>query len=205
MMILRLIFTLFILASTQHIALGQNSNKERVHAPKKMLNRKVPDLFAKTIKGRDIDSNYFKSKITLVNFYSFGCAPCFEEIGLLNNIAQTFADSNVQVLCVAAASHREMIEFITPTSKAFGKVKRRHGIDSIRYDIIAACPEDKSWLPKRPCGNIAEDFFVRGYPMTFLVDETGIIRKLFEGYPVPRIQIYDDWVKPEISLLIRRQ
>lgn len=117
----------------------------------------LPNFEAKTLTGKVIDENYFKGKISIINFWFMGCEPCVAEIPGFNEIMKKFGNEKVNYLAIGKDKPADIDEFL-----------KEHPWD---FDIVAS-------------GNelIYKDFqFQWGYPFTFLVDENATIVKVISG------------------------
>jgi thiol-disulfide isomerase/thioredoxin len=63
-----------------------------------------------TTGGKILDSEYFKDKIILTNFWFIGCYPCMKEIPELNKIAIDFKDK-VTFLAINKGNSSAQIEY----------------------------------------------------------------------------------------------
>ncbi|WP_109126363.1 TlpA disulfide reductase family protein [Dyella sp. C11] len=69
------------------------------HASKLEKGALVPPFELTTVDGRPVSNAMFKGKVTLIDFFSYGCGPCLDEIPALN--AYKAAHPDVQTLAVA--------------------------------------------------------------------------------------------------------
>lgn len=134
-----------------------------------LINQKIPLFKAITLDGIAVDSNYFKRKVTLINFMYIGCAPCMAETPMLRKLYQDTRLNNFQMLCIAPQTSRQM---------------RQLAAYSIPYPIIAECSqEDALGNPSGVgCRELSKKFQIGGYPVTLLVDQDGIIRYRHGGF-----------------------
>jgi peroxiredoxin len=134
-----------------------------------LINQKVPLFKAPTLDGVLVDSNYFKRKVTLINFMYIGCAPCMAEAPMLRKLYQDMKSAKFQMLCIAPQTSEQM---------------RQLASYSIPYSIIAECPEEDALGNPSGlgCRELSRKFQVGGYPVILLVDSKGIIRYRHGGF-----------------------
>jgi len=113
----------------------------------------LPDL-----AGRRVSLESLKGRVVAVNFWASWCAPCREEIPALSKVWRQYRDRCFEMLGVAEESG-------TPDEVA--EAARKFGID---YPVLL---DEK--------GAAGDAFRIPGYPRTYLVDQGGRIRKVFEG------------------------
>ncbi len=112
----------------------------------------IPRLVLKTIDGKTLDSNDFKGKVVLVNFWATWCDPCRDEQPELVELSDDYRDRGVEFLGV---NERD------DTAKARAWVKEF----AVPYPSIV--DEPGAW---------ADDFAFFGLPDTYVIDRAGIIR-----------------------------
>jgi cytochrome c biogenesis protein CcmG/thiol:disulfide interchange protein DsbE len=69
----------------------------------------VPDFSAKDLDGKtwSLDS-LLGSKLTIISFWSTSCAPCKEELDLLDSLYEVYKDSGLSVVAVNIDSKRTL-------------------------------------------------------------------------------------------------
>ncbi len=63
------------------------------------IGQAMPEFTLVTLEGQHLSNSMFKGKLTLVDFFGYGCGPCIEEIPALN--AYKVAHPEVQTLAVS--------------------------------------------------------------------------------------------------------
>lgn len=177
----RSFFFYLFLATFAYIAAQNDSVVER---PLQMIGKKVPVWEKVTVDGKQIDSNYFKGKVTVLNFFSFGCAPCLKELRILDEISRTISKDDCQILLVGDADEKAVRDLRAYKSRNFGKYKRKMGIDTLAFDMIADCPGSPLRFIHRGCMESPEQFMVNGTPTTFFINREGTIKKVCIGFPM---------------------
>ena len=70
----------------------------------------IPRLLLKTIDGKTLDSNDFKGKVVLVNFWATWCPPCRDEIPDLIKLQEHYKD---QLLVIGISSDEGPVEMVS--------------------------------------------------------------------------------------------
>lgn len=80
----------------------------------------VPDFSAKDLDGKtwSLDS-LLGSKLTIISFWSTSCAPCKEELKLLDSLYGVYGDSGLSVVAINIDSKRTLSR-VEPMVKAHG-------------------------------------------------------------------------------------
>ncbi|MEW6501853.1 MAG: TlpA disulfide reductase family protein [Thermodesulfobacteriota bacterium] len=109
--------------------------------------------------GKAIDSNAFKGKALLVNFWATWCPPCRKEIPSLIELQNKYAARGFSVIGLSTDQGGSSL-----VAKFAQKM-------NINYPVAIADNDTP-----RNFGNIL------GIPTTFLVDREGNVRKRYDGY-----------------------
>jgi peroxiredoxin len=158
-----------------------------------LIDKKVPDLQKTTIDGKRIDSAYFKGKITILTFFGFGCGPCYQELTLLDELSKTLDKEKYQILLLGDAGENDLRDFRSHESKHFAKRKRKLGIDTLAFDIVADCPENPVRLMHKSCKGSTEIFKAYAFPTTYFINREGIIKQVCLGFSLPRSKNSDEY------------
>lgn len=117
----------------------------------------LPDLSKNVIRLDD-----YLGRVVLINFWASWCAPCKEEMPVLDMYHQTYSDDLI-VLGVAVADSKEAVQtYINEHPVTYPIVIDERGLVGTAYHVI-------------------------GYPTTYFVDEKGIIRGKYIGPVTSRI------------------
>lgn len=123
--------------------------------------KKLPDFTLKTLDGKRVSLNDFRGKPVFVNFWATWCSNCRDEMVDFQKLQDEFGDKIV----ILAINRGESIE----KQERFIDMGLREKI-TVTYFMLVD-PEDR----------MAEEFFVRPMPTTFVVDGKGIIVKVKVG------------------------
>ncbi len=125
--------------------------------PDCLVGVQVPEFSGTTLEGKKITSNYFKGKITIVNFWSLYCQPCIAEIPGFNALIDKFGKGDVQYLAIGNESDADIKEFLQQNPWHFEQVSNG---PLIQKEIF----QHRS-----------------GYPTTFVINREGTIISTFAG------------------------
>jgi cytochrome c biogenesis protein CcmG/thiol:disulfide interchange protein DsbE len=107
--------------------------------------------------GQDYTLSQFKGKVVMINFFTFFCAPCREEMPDLNKIYNEYKDKGLQTLGIALSSDPTQIRFLV---KQMG----------LNYPVLMG--DDKV---SKAYGDVAV------VPTTFIIDKQGNIAHSIAG------------------------
>jgi peroxiredoxin len=107
----------------------------------------LPDI----LQGKNYSLNQFKGKVVMVNFFTFFCMPCREEMPDLNKLYKEYQGKGFQVLGIGLSSDPTQLRFLV----------KQIGLD---YPVLAG--NDKV---SKDYGN------VEIVPTTFIIDKKGNI------------------------------
>ncbi len=126
-------------------------------SPSCVIGAVLPKFESTTIKNRQINADYFKGKVSIVNFWFVGCAPCVAEVPGFNNLVKKYGKDKLRYVAVSLDSQEDVEAFL----------------NTHEWDFDHVCNGKK----------IIEEIFHLpwGYPTTFLVDQNGVIIKNING------------------------
>jgi len=107
----------------------------------------LPDI----LQGKNYSLSQFKGKVVMVNFFTFFCMPCREEMPDLNRLYKDYQGKGFQVLGIGLSSDPTQLRFLV----------KQIGLD---YPVLAG--NDKV---SKDYGN------VEVVPTTFIIDKQGNI------------------------------
>lgn len=176
-----------------------------------LLDKHVPSFSGITLNNTKIDSTYFKGKVTLVNFWSMGCRPCMKEMPFLAELDSTFPDQDFQILSIAPHSRERLAAFNSDKPSHYSRFRKAINTEIIKFDILPECEvtkkspnDDNEHLTLTyDSEEISKLFEVEGYPTTFIIDRSGIIRYIHFGYPMDvSDSLYKKQLTTEIETLL---
>jgi cytochrome c biogenesis protein CcmG, thiol:disulfide interchange protein DsbE len=122
------------------------------------------------LQGQDYSLSQYKGKVVMINFFTFFCGPCREEMPDLNKINNEMKGQGLQTLGIALGSDPTQIRFLV---KQLG----------LEYPVLSGT--DKV---SEAYGSVAV------VPTTFIIDKSGNIAHKIEG--TRKKEQFVDLIKP---------
>jgi peroxiredoxin len=119
-----------------------------------VMNKPVPDIHFTTITGKKVELKKLKGKVVVFNFWFSACQPCIEEIPALNRLVKEYKNKGVEFFGITYDSYKTVKSFLP-----------KH-----KFDFNIVCDVK----------NITETFSA-GYPTTYIIDQKGIVRLVWNG------------------------
>jgi cytochrome c biogenesis protein CcmG, thiol:disulfide interchange protein DsbE len=120
----------------------------------------LPEVKVIGFDGRGIDARTLAGKVVLLDLWASWCAPCKEELPLLDSMATRLRAKGVTILAVSIDENRD---------DALGFLKS-HGSD---WSLDMA---------HDPGGKLAEKLKPPRMPTSYIIDRTGVIRHVNLGF-----------------------
>ncbi|WP_165784670.1 TlpA family protein disulfide reductase [Solitalea longa] len=146
---------------------GLNELKEYFKSPKALecekvinsqLGKPAPAFSVVDVNGVKYDLNELKGKVVVLNFWFIGCGPCRKEVPKLNELVEKYKDKEVVFLAFEVNNNTpDKVKAIT--EKWF------------KYTQIPT---------KRT--EVAQQYQVKVYPTSYVIDQQGIVRLGFFAY-----------------------
>lgn len=121
---------------------------------------KVPDFAEPAVQDQKVvDITKLRGKAVLINFWATWCGPCVQEIPSLISLQKEFGPQGLEVIGVSM------------DQGGAGPVQKIIDKTGINYPVIMGNAQ------------ISRDFGgIFGIPASFLVDQSGTVRKRFDGW-----------------------
>ncbi len=133
--------------------------------------RSAPDFTLTDAKGQSITLSDLRGQVVMINFWASWCGPCREEMPLLEQIHQRYAELGFTLLGINVEENSaDGREFILKHPVSF----------PILYD---------------PKNNLSKLYDVIAMPSTVLIDRQGNIRYLHHGYKPGYENDYQDQIR----------
>lgn len=127
--------------------------------PECLIGAIVPEFSTITFDQEKISAEYFKGKITILNFWSISCPPCIAEIPGFNNVVAKYGHDRFNYLAISPYDEKDVRAFLIKHPWNFSQITSDSKL-KITYDIFQL-----SW----------------GYPTTFVINENAVIIAAFSG------------------------
>ncbi len=124
----------------------------------KELSGKAPDFSTKTLTGETVKLSDYKGKVVMINFWASWCAPCRQEMPLLEEISKEMEKAGFVLLGLN-------IDEEVSDAKDFLKTS------PVTFPILLD-----------PEGKVAELYQVQTMPSSFFIDRKGNLSHLHSGY-----------------------
>lgn len=121
------------------------------------LGNRAPDFTLKSLDGKVWTLSQLRGKLVMVNFWNLSCGPCRAEMPYLNAVYETRKSDDFQLLTINLRDYELHLEReVNQNNYTFPILLDTNGDASYKYGISII-------------------------PMTFFIDENGIIRKIQRG------------------------
>ena len=149
--------------------------------PDCLVGARIPEFTATTLDGKTINQDYFKGKVTVVNFWYASCTPCIAETPGLNAIMEKYGTDKVNYLGISINDDNEVREFMDTYQWKFEQL--HNGLDV----------------------NFNDFKITYGYPTTFVVNKNSVIVGAFSGGKTDEraVQEIQDNLKPLIEASLK--
>jgi thiol-disulfide isomerase/thioredoxin len=119
----------------------------------------APEITVQAMSGKSIAVSSYRGKVVLLDVWASWCAPCKEELPMLDDIAARLRRRGIEVLAVSIDQERENVV----------KFMRARG----RWSLTVA--HDRA-------GEIADRLRPDKMPTSYIIDRAGIIRYVNSGF-----------------------
>jgi thiol-disulfide isomerase/thioredoxin len=119
----------------------------------------MPAFVLKDLDGNEVNSDDYRGKVLMLNFWAIWCGPCIAEIPDLNEIYETNRDRKFELLAIASQSGN--------AAAVNGYVERL----GIEFPVVMG--EDR----------VLQQYGVFAFPTDFIIDKRGFVREHILGAP----------------------
>jgi thiol-disulfide isomerase/thioredoxin len=158
--------SLFILASglawvwLGRVPVGQNISPS-IEAPQ--VGFYAPDFRLSGLDSEDLGLMDFEGSPLILNFWASWCPPCQAEMPAFQQVADEFANSDLQIIAVNA-THQDSIADVHQFVE--------------QYELTLPILLDQA-------GAVSRDYLIHSLPTTFFIGKDGLITEIVIGGPVP--------------------
>lgn len=118
-----------------------------------------PPLLGVDVNGQMRELAEFRGRVVIVSFWASWCAPCFDEMKLLERVQRSVGRDRLVVASINFAQ----------SSEVFAELKTRLS----DVDLM---------LTSDPHGALGTQYGVNRIPFSFVIDQQGVIRYVYSGY-----------------------
>lgn len=118
-----------------------------------------PQALGSDFAGRERSLAEFRGKVVIVSFWASWCAPCFDEMRLLQRLQNGVGRERLMVVSVNFAQAVGVFESLKP---------RLAGVALL--------------ITSDPRGELGRQYGVKRIPASFVIDRHGLIRYVYSGY-----------------------
>ena len=141
--------------------------------PRKLIGNDIPSFSVVSTDSSIIDKDFFRSKVSLITFYSWTCLPCRHEVEALTKLSFDQDAKDFSLIIITDDNLSKIKKhFSTDSGSTKTLDQNKFRIDQSKIKII--CDKRNS---------LYSTFSVRPTPATFLVDRKGVVRDFFLGFP----------------------
>jgi cytochrome c biogenesis protein CcmG/thiol:disulfide interchange protein DsbE len=131
-----------------------------------IVGQKIPDLRLGALNGgKEVRVNDLRGKVVLLDVWASWCAPCKEELPLLDDMSSRLEGKGIQILAVSIDENREDAE-------AFLRLR----------------PSWSIMLARDPAGKALDRLHPPKMPSSFVIDREGVIRAVNAGFSRDDVQ-----------------
>src|SRR4051794_37962971 len=127
-------------------------------SPEALIGQAAPDFALRTFSGQNLRLSENLGDVVIINFWATWCGPCRQEMPLLDDIQAKYRRAGMVLLSVNLDEDQARAEEFARTLK-------------ISYPVLVDAKKE-----------VAKAFQVGNMPATVLVDRSGVIRYVSDGY-----------------------
>jgi thiol-disulfide isomerase/thioredoxin len=119
----------------------------------------LPGIVVHTLRGKAIDLGSMDGKVVMLDIWASWCAPCKEELPLLDDMAARLKDKGIEIIAVSIDEQKDAAE-------SFLSARPRWTL-TVAYD---------------PKGKVPELLQPPKMPTSYLIDSQGVVRYINAGF-----------------------
>ena len=135
------------------------------------VSEEAPDFTLKSLQGSNLRLEEYRGQVVLLNFWASWCGPCRQEMPILDQMHQRYADTGFAVLGVNVEGE------LGPAKKIADKTK-------VTFPVLI----DEGQA-------VSELYDLEAMPSTVVIDRDGVVRYYHRGYKPGDESKYVDVVK----------
>lgn len=151
----------------------RNYSKSQIY---QLLQQKSPPFSVQSVYGDPFNQDSLINKVTLINFWFYGCLPCMAEIPALNEVAEYYKDNPKVQLISFFRDSMYVDEVGIPQFQSNGSSIKNGVIQSKKH-----YPVDHNFTQMPNTKKECDAFNIIAYPTNILIDTNGIVQEIFMG------------------------
>ena len=129
-----------------------------VSAATKLKGSEAPDFALRSLAGQNMRLSEFRGQIVMLSFWATWCGDCRAQLEQLGEMHTHYQEAGVALLAVSLDQNRKQAEDAVARSKA-------------TYPVL----HDQA-------GDVGKLYDVSRMPVMMLIDRSGVVREVFEGF-----------------------
>jgi peroxiredoxin len=130
----------------------------------------APELALEDLHGNEVRLTDHRGQVVLVDFWATWCGPCIQELPHIQKVHEKYQDQGLVVLAIS-------------TDRQKSKVPPFVEKNGYTFPVLLAD------------GKVETAYQVRGIPVVYLIDRTGVIRYHKEGFSHGSEKDFERWVE----------
>ncbi len=137
-------------------------------SPTALIGQPAPDFALRTFGGENLRLSEHLGEVVILNFWATWCGPCRQEMPLLDEIQDKYHRAGLVLMSINLDEDQQRAEEFARTLK-------------ISYPVLVDSKKE-----------VAKAFQVGTMPATILIDRSGVIRYVSDGYKAGYEKRYTD-------------
>jgi peroxiredoxin len=118
----------------------------------------APDFVLKSVSGRNVRLSEYRGEVVMLSFWATWCGECRAQLEALADMHSRYHDAGVALLAVSLDQNERQV----------GELAASLGVD---YPVL-----------HDPSGEVGRLYDVSKIPVMVLIDRSGTVREVFEGF-----------------------
>jgi peroxiredoxin len=130
------------------------TNDTSVDVPRPRVGMKAPDFALNNLDGKSVRFSDLKGKMVMLDFWIYQCSGCREKLEIIQQVFNKLPSDKYAVLCINVREREALIRTFAASNK-------------ISVPILFDTD-----------GKIADLYKINGFPTTYIIDGSGIFKKI---------------------------
>lgn len=129
-----------------------------VSAATQLTGSEAPDFVLKSVTGRNLRLSEYRGEVVMLSFWATWCGDCRAQLEQLEDTYSRYENAGVKLLAVSLDQNERQV----------GELAASLGVE---YPVL-----------HDPSGDVGRLYDVSKIPVMVLIDRSGIVREVFEGF-----------------------